>query len=106
MKLYDIDFKFDNNENKLLEGILESLDDLYISSFYTPDDNNLCFFDGIWDKTKDICEKYIKTDWFQNWGIETNEIFQDIKFHVIFNIYLFIYYRTRSEWKNYRGNCR
>lgn len=43
---------------------------------------------SIWNIVEDICEDYIKIDWFSNLGIDKKELKEDIKNHAIFMIFL------------------
>ena len=44
----------------------------------------------IWEVAKDKCKNYINTDWIENSGIKKDILFEDIKYHSIFTLFLSI----------------
>jgi|GEM_PF-2214377 len=53
--------------------------------------------DSTWEKTKEICSKYINAKWINDLGIDKSDLTDDIKDHCIFVIYLSIINRNFEQ---------
>ncbi|WP_326512263.1 hypothetical protein [Clostridium intestinale] len=78
--------------NDLPSDILKQLKNLK-KERYT--DNNSNLLGLIWDETEFVCNKFIDTD-LLNIEIDKSELLKDIKFHIIFNVYISILNKNKK----------
>lgn len=89
MKFYDMPLNYDKEFfSEIPYDIVEVIKKLEFLELKNNDDTK--FLNYIWGRTKEICKKYINTDFIKELGMKDNELFEDIKYHSIFTIYLAI----------------